>query len=577
VRFPALLLLLATLSAQPARTVWIRAVNGTGPDVHSVETSSGAVTVRSGGISLAWLGPLGTPPRPGPPREFTFHIPLSPKPENTRHAHIPADYAGAFVNGVPIYNQFETTSYRGQNLWHFDPIAQNAKSTHAAPRPGLLEALAQGNGRRAPIIGFALDGYPVYGAAHMRSSYQLRRISTRDRWPDGTSLAPGQSGPPVNAEFPLGTFAEDYEYVAGSGDLDEYNGKTVKTAEYPDGTYAYFLSANTTGQLAFPYLFANEFYGQYTAAHTPGALQFRVPDGKGGLIRQLEFVHEKPMHVLVISHDRHSFAHIHPEVNEDGVWEVLFPFPHGGKFRVYADYTPPGGNQRIEHYDIPVPGPAATPGQSPNTVHFENTAQIHAGEDVELQFHVDESVRGWQPYLGAWAHVVIAGEQLSSLLHAHPLDQSQTSEMHGHTLAPPPDNIRVATNFAAPGSYKLWFQLQINNVVQTIPFDLRVHPGTPRKPNQIPNGATQIKIGEHGYEPARLQVPAGEPVTLAITRTSEGNCGSRIVFPALHIEKEIPPGGMAVLTLPALPPGEIRFSCGMGMYRGAVVAVSAIP
>jgi hypothetical protein len=38
----------------------------------------------------------------------------------------------------------------------------------------------------------------------MRSSYQLGKLSVRDRWPDGTLLAPGQYGPRVNAEFPLG-------------------------------------------------------------------------------------------------------------------------------------------------------------------------------------------------------------------------------------------------------------------------------------------------------------------------------------------------------------------------------------
>src|SRR5688500_12531284 len=41
-----------------------------------------------------------------------------------------------------------------------------------------------------------------------------------------------------------GTFVEDYEYVAGHGDLDECNGRFGVTPEYPDGTYHYFVTEN---------------------------------------------------------------------------------------------------------------------------------------------------------------------------------------------------------------------------------------------------------------------------------------------------------------------------------------------
>ena len=55
---------------------------------------------------------------------------------------------------------------------------------------------------------------------------------------------PGQYGPDVSASDPAGTFMEDYEYRAGSGDLDEFNGRFAITPEYPAGTYAYFLSTD---------------------------------------------------------------------------------------------------------------------------------------------------------------------------------------------------------------------------------------------------------------------------------------------------------------------------------------------
>jgi hypothetical protein len=85
------------------------------------------------------------------------------------------------------------------------------------------------------LIGFAGDGFPIYGpygyedpaaASAVRalaSSYQLKS-GTRPGGPGG--------------EYD-GIYVEDYEYVAGSGDLDECNGRTGVTPEYPGGTYYY--------------------------------------------------------------------------------------------------------------------------------------------------------------------------------------------------------------------------------------------------------------------------------------------------------------------------------------------------
>ena len=295
--------------------VWIKsapapnaAVARIRPDVHSVEIDEQQVTVRSAGISLAYLGPLEVSSLPrSDVREFVFKIPRKPSPEQGRHAHVPLDYVGVFVNGVPIPNHFEAASYQGQNLWHYDLVARGddgsltatgvkqATLTHAAT-PGLLNKLATNQATNSPILGFALDGYPIYGpwaaGKRVRSSYQLRKITTRDRWPDGTLLAPGQAGPPVAPDYPLGAFVEDYEYAPGSGDLDQYNGKVTA------GTYAYFLSTNDQGRLTFPYLLAHEFQGRYTASPSPATVT-NFQTGHPAIlrfkaVRHLEHVHERP-------------------------------------------------------------------------------------------------------------------------------------------------------------------------------------------------------------------------------------------------------------------------------------------
>ena len=92
-----------------------------------------------------------------------------------------------------------------------------------------------GGGEMKPtLVGFALDGFPVYArygytdatdstsaVKVMTGSYQLK--STPD------------AGRPSTSTYPMGAFTQDYEYVAGSGDLDECNGRTDVTPEFPCG------------------------------------------------------------------------------------------------------------------------------------------------------------------------------------------------------------------------------------------------------------------------------------------------------------------------------------------------------
>jgi plastocyanin domain-containing protein len=122
--------------------------------------------------------------------------------------------------------------------------------------------------------------------------------------------------------------------------------------------------------------------------------------------------------------------------------------------------------------------------------------------------------------------------------------------------------------------YKLWAQFQQSGKVLTVPFVVDAAAAAPAATAAeiIPEGAIRILVTQHGYQPARLEVPAGKPLTLAITRTSEPNCGSEIVFPSLKIREALPLGRTVLVQLPAQEAGEIAFSCGMGMFRGMIVA-----
>jgi hypothetical protein len=124
----------------------------------------------------------------------------------------------------------------------------------------------------SPLLGFAYDGFPIYGAygykntngtggiARMKSSYELASYSVRTNYPDGTDVP---DGPPVNATYFLGYFREDYQYIANANPdyLDEHNGRFCVTPEYPGGTYAYFCTVDENWNSAYPYAVGPTFYG----------------------------------------------------------------------------------------------------------------------------------------------------------------------------------------------------------------------------------------------------------------------------------------------------------------------------
>jgi hypothetical protein len=514
----ALVMALALPAPSPLESVWIRspragspAMEKILPEVHSVTVEERSIVIRSAGISMTYLGPLQSSPSPAQAlQEYVIRLPRYPRAA-AAHPAAPADIAGVFLNGVPIHNQFQL-SYQGQNLWHFD--AQFADRVPAEERhslaPGLLEQLVRNS--RLSLIGYALDGFPVYAAQHMHSSYRLRQITTRTSWADGTKLMPAQYGPPVGAEYPLGSFAEDYEYAAGFGDLDEFNGRFVKTPEYAEGTYAYFLSSDDTGKLTYPYLTPGRYYGElpdrrepaltlatrpgltlradtaHPEAGTPMLLSFRPAN------RVLEYVHERPMHLMIVSDDLAEFDHVHPELVADD-FQLSYTFRHGGHYRAYLDFTPPGSETRVESFDFEVAGPQRPSEKlkrDTSAVHRADSlsltlvsdAVIHAGRDTLLKFAIRDTVTGafptdLEPYLGAWAHFVLVGDGLSAFIHAHPLDAVMNmSGPHVHCTmmanGPAPSEVKTQVNFQKPGLYKLWAQLQRHGQVITVPFVLQV-------------------------------------------------------------------------------------------------------
>lgn len=75
------------------------------------------------------------------------------------------------------------------------------------------------------------------------------------------------------------------------------------------------------------------------------------------------------------------------------------------------------------------------------------------------------------------------------------------------------------------------------------------------------------------YEPARLRVRAGVPTHLKLVAENAKGCIRSFTVPAYNLQTDLPENGEASLDLPAADPGEIVFTCSMGMYSGVIEVV----
>ena len=65
----------------------------------------------------------------------------------------------------------------------------------------------------------------------------------------------------VSEGYLLGDLVSDYIYDSSVGTLDEYNGRFAVTPEYPNGTYAYFMTEDSSGNPTYPYAIGPKMYG----------------------------------------------------------------------------------------------------------------------------------------------------------------------------------------------------------------------------------------------------------------------------------------------------------------------------
>lgn len=209
----------------------------------------------------------------------------------------------AYVNEGVTFDAALAHQAGKQYHYHANPPALRYELGDHVDYDAATKSYAESTGSpsHSPILGWVRDGYPIYGpygygspldassgVRRMVSGYVKRdgangtsnlAVTGRTTLPGWAAKAQGRSvalssdtyGPATNAEYPIGHYAEDYDYLGDLGytlgdafDLDLHNGRFCVTPEFPEGTYAYFVAIEASGVPKFPYNLGRWFYGNPT-------------------------------------------------------------------------------------------------------------------------------------------------------------------------------------------------------------------------------------------------------------------------------------------------------------------------
>jgi len=95
-----------------------------------------------------------------------------------------------------------------------------------------------------------------------------------------------------------------------------------------------------------------------------------------------------------------------------------------------------------------------------------------------------------------------------------------------------------------------------------------VDPGSARRPTQKDEQVFDVLVTTDGFVPSTVTAQSGRPIRLVVTRKVERTCATEIVLKDFGVNQPLPLGQAVSISIPAMTPGNYRFSCGMGMIAG---------
>ncbi|MGY0064745.1 hypothetical protein ACWY4P_51365 [Streptomyces sp. LZ34] len=207
-----------------------------------------------------------------------------------------------------------------------------------------------------------------------------------------------------------------------------------------------------------------------------------VRDGTGRPLTAYDREHDKELHLIVASRDLATFRHLHPTRAADGTWSTPVDLPEAGPYRVFADFTPKGGEGLTLGADLAVAGayePTELPARGTTArvdgYQVELGGGLTPGKGSELTLTVTRNgkpVRDLQPYLGAYGHLVALRSGDLAYLHVHPGGEP------GDGKTKPGPEISFTATAPSPGAYRLFLDFKHQGKVHTAAFTVQTAPNT---------------------------------------------------------------------------------------------------
>jgi hypothetical protein len=205
----------------------------------------------------------------------------------------------------------------------------------------------------------------------------------------------------------------------------------------------------------------------------PARLEFEIHDPyKDRQVTSFQLVHEKLFHMFVVSQDMQFFLHDHPVYQPDGSFQYNIQFPKPGMYRILSDFYPDGATPQLIAKTVIVPGQApprtqlakdysAKDAENMQVQFWTDPPQPIAGFNTQLYFKITPA-EGFEKWLGAWGHMLVASDDLIDMIHTHPF------------IADGGPQVQFNVTFPRARGYRMWVQFQRNGVVNTARFDVPV-------------------------------------------------------------------------------------------------------
>lgn len=212
-------------------------------------------------------------------------------------------------------------------------------------------------------------------------------------------------------------------------------------------------------------------------ANEPSSFTFHIETSEGSPLTEFDELHERRLHLIVLSRNLIDYLHLHPSMDDNGSWRVDLPSLTSGSYRVYADFQATGADRVTLGTDLQVAGlvptaemPAVSTTDEIDGYQVTLSALPMVGSTA-LEFSAVRDGRSvtTDPYLGAAGHLVVIRTGDLGYLHVHPIDGTDGTD----------GTVRFAAEFPTSGTYRLFFDFAHGEAVHTASFTIEVPTSRP--------------------------------------------------------------------------------------------------